>query len=104
MTILVIAVCLSSAGAAEEPWKPTGKETPASMKARTTAINRPKAVGTYYKATVPDTLDLAEPKQNHFQFMTEANTAQPAMLVCSRPPGSWMAAMPSLPARGGEAG
>ncbi len=58
--ILAAGLWLSPVQGAEEPWKPTGKETPESMRARTTAMSRPKAVGSYYKATVPDTLDLAE--------------------------------------------
>ncbi len=45
---------------ANEPWEPTGQETQESMKARTSIMNRPKEIGTYYKAEVPDTLDLAE--------------------------------------------
>ncbi len=45
---------------AEEPWEPTGRETRESMKARTGVVNRPKEIGTYYDAEVPDTLDLAE--------------------------------------------
>ncbi len=53
-------LCLSPAHGMGKPWEPTGKETSASMNARTSDINRPKEPGTYYKAVVPDTLDLAE--------------------------------------------
>ncbi len=55
-----MSLCLSPVQGTDKPWEPTGKETPASMKARTSTINRPKEVGKYYEATVPDTLDLAE--------------------------------------------
>ncbi len=61
--------CLAPAQGVDECWKPSGKETSESLKARTRAINRPKEVGTYYEATVPDTLDLAERARygiNHF--------------------------------------
>ncbi len=60
MIVCGMGLCLSPVNGADEPWKPTGKETPASMKARASTINRPKEVGKYYEATVPDTLDLAE--------------------------------------------
>jgi len=53
---------------AEEPWQ-GGPETPASILARSGDLNRPKEVGSYYAATVPDTLDLAERARlgvNHF--------------------------------------
>ncbi len=55
-----MGLSLSSVQGTDEPWKPTGKETPASLKSRTSVINRPRAIGTYYEAVVPDTLDLAE--------------------------------------------
>ncbi len=57
--VIICGMGLSVQGMGK-PWEPTGNETPASMKARTSAINRPKEVGKYYEATVPDTLDLAE--------------------------------------------
>ncbi len=60
MIVCEMGLCLSLAQAADESWKPTGKETPASLKARTSLINRPKEDGKYYEATVPDTLDLVE--------------------------------------------
>ncbi|OGO37936.1 MAG: hypothetical protein A2147_07105 [Chloroflexi bacterium RBG_16_57_8] len=42
------------------------------MKSRTSTVNRPKVVGRYYEAVVPDTLDLAERARlgiNHFTSM-----------------------------------
>ena len=51
------------------PWEPTGKETRQSFLAQAGELNRPRQVGIYYEATVPDTLDLAERASwaiNHF--------------------------------------
>ncbi len=67
-----MGLCLSPVQGAGEPWEPTGKETPVSMKARTSPINRPKEVGTYYEATVPNTLDLAERARLGLNFATGA--------------------------------
>ncbi|MBI4586461.1 MAG: hypothetical protein HY717_20820 [Planctomycetes bacterium] len=61
--LIVLGACclgLAPARGADAPWKPTGNETPAGMKARSSAINRPKDPGAYYRVSVPDTLDLAE--------------------------------------------
>ncbi len=58
------------------PWEPTGKETPQSMKTRTSALNHPRQAGAYYQAAVPDTLDLAERARlglNHFVGITDDN-------------------------------
>ena len=65
--------CPTPVQAGGQPWKPTGKETAASMLNRASAANRPKEVGVYYKAVVPDTLDLAERARlglNHFTSIT----------------------------------
>ncbi len=58
--ICATGFCQPSVWGSQVPWEPTWKETPAGMKARTIEINRPKEVGKYCDATVPDTLDLAE--------------------------------------------
>ncbi|MBI2843827.1 MAG: AGE family epimerase/isomerase [Armatimonadetes bacterium] len=69
VVVCAIVSCLPPVQGADKPWEPTGKETVAGLKARTSTINRPKVVGDYYKAAVPDTLDLAERASlgiNHF--------------------------------------
>ncbi len=71
--ICATGFCLTSVWGSQAPWEATGKETSASMKARTSTINRPKIVGTYFEANVPDTLDLAERAWlgvNHFASTT----------------------------------
>ncbi len=87
-----MGLCLSPVNGADEPWKPTGKETPASMKARTSDINRPREVGKYYEATVPDTLDLAERAWlgiNHFtRLISEKDNYEMywGAMACNYPP------------------
>ena len=44
----------------KEPWISQDVETSKTLKAQTSQINRPQEIGTYYEATVPDTLDLAQ--------------------------------------------
>ena len=64
-----LLLCLTPALSAAESWRPAGNETSVTLQARTSPINRPKEVGTYYEATAPDTLDLAERARlglNHF--------------------------------------
>ncbi len=64
------------ASEAATPWIPTQAETSEAILARTTEINRPKEIGTYYAATVPDTLDLAERARlgiNHFTLIQDEN-------------------------------
>ncbi len=70
--------------AAGAPWEPTGKETPASMKARTSAINRPKVVGTYYEANVPGTLDLAERARLGINHLTSIISEKDDYEMCWR--------------------
>lgn len=60
----------------ETPWVAATLETPDSVRAHTTEINRPKEIGTYYEAMVPDTLDLAERARlgvNHFTLIQDEN-------------------------------
>ncbi|MBI4582830.1 MAG: hypothetical protein HY717_02180 [Planctomycetes bacterium] len=75
-----------------QPWIPTGVETPEMMKNRTSRINRPKEIGTYYQATVPDTLDLSERARlgiNHFTEIIHEDYGYEMPLTCDfdpRPP------------------
>lgn len=65
-----------TASTSETPWVAGTAETPEIVRTRTTSINRPKEIGTYYKATVPDTLDLAERARlgvNHFTLIQDQN-------------------------------
>ena len=68
VTIGLIGFIGIETGVAGEPWE--GKpETAASILARSGDLNRPREVGRYYEARVPDTLDLAERARlgvNHF--------------------------------------
>lgn len=43
----------------EKPWDTSRQDSVKKVLAQTTEINRPKEIGEYYIATVPDTLDLA---------------------------------------------
>jgi len=45
----------------EKSWISSGKESLGELTMRTGKINRPKEVGVYYKATVPDTMGGHQP-------------------------------------------
>lgn len=65
-----VGVCLLFSQELEHPWELSADQLkPQVWKSQATELNRPVAVGTYYEAVVPDTLDLAERAKygvNHF--------------------------------------
>ncbi len=76
--ISALSLWLAPVQAAEEPWVPKEKETAESLKARTSPMSRPKAIGQYYEATVPDTLDLAERMRLSLNAITRCVAGPPA--------------------------
>ena len=74
---------VDTASASETPWAAGTAETPEIVRTRTTFINRPKEIVIYYKATVPDTLDLAERGRlgiNHFTLIQDQNITECPLL------------------------
>ena len=57
-------------------WVRSPDESSETLVARTSKLNRPKQVGSYYETTAPDTLDLAERARlglNHFIEVQDDN-------------------------------
>lgn len=74
---------------AATPWIPAQAETSEAILARTTEINRPKEIGTYYAATVPDTLDLAERARLGISHFTLIQDESCEMYFAGGPAGAW---------------
>ena len=63
----------TATGATETPWDTSATDHVEAWRSRAMEVNRPTEAGTYYTATVPDTLDLAERARlgvNHFTEIT----------------------------------
>ena len=64
---------MTNTTATETPWDTSATDHTDAWQSRALDVNRPKDPGSYYTATVPDTLDLAERARlgvNHFTEIT----------------------------------